>query len=65
MQLEEPILLDLAVRVEAAGEFGSGEYLPDLDPGLFHQRYLHPDLIALLPYDPLQPGQGFRGGLGG
>ena len=60
MQLEEPILLDLAVRVEAAGEFGSGEYLPDLDPGLFH-----PDLIALLPYDPLQPGQGFRGGLGG
>ena len=36
----------------------------DLDPGLFHQLCLHPDLIALLPYDPL-PGQGVRGGLGG
>ena len=36
----------------------------DRDPGLFHQLCLHPDLIALLPYDPL-PGQGVRGGLGG
>ena len=51
-----PVLLDLAVREEAAGDVGPDEQR-DRDPGLFHQLYLHPDLVALLPHDPLKPGQ--------
>ena len=61
-RVTRPILLDVTVREQAAGEVGPGEQRSDRDPGLFDQLDLHANLVSLLPHDPLQPGQKFAPG---
>ena len=52
--MTRPVLLDVTVREQAAGEVGPGEQCPDRDPGLLNEFDPHPDLLALLRGDLLK-----------
>ena len=47
MRVTDSFLSYLRLQVTKAGEVGSGEQRPDVDPGLLHQLDPHPDVPGL------------------